>query len=106
MNLGEKVRFHIIGDESAAMEDMVRLSEPAAAYLAISHQVATFFSHVTYEIGRVDASIMKTSTLCNVDLDEDVCIFWPLQFNTLSVAKTAPEPLNPSELHRMVEGLR
>ncbi|KAK8596173.1 hypothetical protein V6N12_064672 [Hibiscus sabdariffa] len=39
---------------------------------------------------------MKTTTLCNVDLDEDVCIFWPLQFNTLSVAKTAPEPLNPS----------
>lgn len=54
----------------------------------------------------VDASIMKTATLCNVDYDEDVYIFRPLQFNTLSVVKTATEPLNPSELPKMVEGLR
>ncbi|KAJ1418727.1 Translation elongation factor EFTu-like, domain 2 [Sesbania bispinosa] len=53
----------------------------------------------------VDASIMKTATLCNVDYDEDVYIFRPLQFNTLSVVKTATEPLNPSELPKMVEGL-
>ncbi|KAG8471537.1 hypothetical protein CXB51_036737 [Gossypium anomalum] len=54
----------------------------------------------------VDASIMKTATLCNMDLDEDVYIFRPLQFNTLPVVKTATEPLNPSELPKMVEGLR
>ncbi|TYH36774.1 hypothetical protein ES332_D13G288100v1 [Gossypium tomentosum] len=54
----------------------------------------------------VDASIMKTATLCNIDLDEDVYIFRPLQFNTLPVVKTATEPLNPSELPKMVEGLR
>ncbi|TYH77920.1 hypothetical protein ES332_D04G188800v1 [Gossypium tomentosum] len=54
----------------------------------------------------VDTSIMKTATLCNMDLDEDVYIFWPLQFNTLPVVKTATEPLNPSELPKMVEGLR
>ncbi|XP_021735556.1 110 kDa U5 small nuclear ribonucleoprotein component CLO-like [Chenopodium quinoa] len=54
----------------------------------------------------VDASIMKTATLCSVDYDEDVYIFRPLQFNTLSVVKTATEPLNPSELPKMVEGLR
>ncbi|CAK9152023.1 unnamed protein product [Ilex paraguariensis] len=54
----------------------------------------------------VDASIMKTATLCNLDYDEDVYIFRPLQFNTLPVVKTATEPLNPSELPKMVEGLR
>lgn len=54
----------------------------------------------------VDASIMKTATLCNEDCDEEVNIFRPLQFNTLSVVKTATEPLNPSELPKMVEGLR
>lgn len=54
----------------------------------------------------VDASIMKTATLCNVEYDEDVCIFRALQFNTLPVVKTATEPLNPSELPKMVEGLR
>lgn len=54
----------------------------------------------------VDASIMKTATLCDVEYDEDVCVFRPLQFNTLPVVKTATEPLNPSELPKMVEGLR
>ncbi|KAI3887611.1 hypothetical protein MKX03_031852 [Papaver bracteatum] len=54
----------------------------------------------------VDASIMKTATLCHVDYDEDVDIFRPLRFNTLPVVKTAVEPLNPSELPKMVEGLR
>lgn len=55
----------------------------------------------------VDASIMKTATLCNVNYnEEDVYIFRPLQFNTLPVVKTATEPLNPSELPKMVEGLR
>ncbi|EEF29877.1 116 kD U5 small nuclear ribonucleoprotein component, putative [Ricinus communis] len=55
----------------------------------------------------VDASIMKTATLCNVNYSyEDVYIFRPLQFNTLPVVKTATEPLNPSELPKMVEGLR
>ncbi|KAJ4878900.1 Ribosomal protein S5/Elongation factor G/III/V family protein [Raphanus sativus] len=54
----------------------------------------------------VDASIMKTATLCNENYDEDVFIFRALQFNTLPVVKTATEPLNPSELPKMVEGLR
>ncbi|GAB4862050.1 hypothetical protein Ancab_037304 [Ancistrocladus abbreviatus] len=54
----------------------------------------------------VDSSIMKTATLCNVNDDEDVYIFCPLQFSTLSMVKTATEPLNPSELPKMVEGLR
>ncbi|XP_018833828.1 110 kDa U5 small nuclear ribonucleoprotein component CLO [Juglans regia] len=56
----------------------------------------------------VDASIMKTATLCDEDVGryEDVYIFRPLQFNTLPVVKTATEPLNPSELPKMVEGLR
>ncbi|KAL8136045.1 110 kDa U5 small nuclear ribonucleoprotein component CLO [Apium graveolens] len=54
----------------------------------------------------VDASIMKTATLCSSNYDEDVYIFRSLQFNTLPVVKTATEPLNPSELPKMVEGLR
>lgn len=54
----------------------------------------------------VDASIMKTATLCPTDMDDDVYIFRPLRFNTLPVVKTATEPLNPSELPKMVEGLR
>ncbi|VAI90158.1 unnamed protein product [Triticum turgidum subsp. durum] len=54
----------------------------------------------------VDASIMKTATICPMNMDEDVYIFRPLRFNTLPVVKIAAEPLNPSELPKMVEGLR
>lgn len=54
----------------------------------------------------VDASIVGTATLCPAELDEDVYIFKPLHFNTVSVVKTAVEPLNPSELPKMVEALR
>eukprot|EP00899_Mesostigma_viride_P009923 jgi/Mesvir1/18932/Mv25784-RA.3 len=58
-------------------------------------------------IGGVDASITKTATLCPEFVeDEDVHIFSPLKFNTASVVKIATEPLNPSELPKMVEGLR
>lgn len=54
----------------------------------------------------VDASITRTATLCPAELDDDVYIFKPLLFNTVSVVKTAVEPLNPSELPKMVEALR
>ena len=37
---------------------------------------------------------------------EGVCIFRPLAFNTLSTMKIAAEPLTPSELPKMLEGLR
>jgi translation elongation factor EF-G len=37
---------------------------------------------------------------------ETVQIFRPLKFNTLSVVKVAIEPINPSELPKMLDGLR
>lgn len=39
-------------------------------------------------------------------VQEDVYIFKPLQYQTAAVMKIATEPLNPSELPKMVEGLR
>lgn len=53
----------------------------------------------------VDASIMKTATIAGADF-EGVDIFKPLDFHTESVIKVALEPLNPSELPKMLEGLR
>eukprot|EP00347_Sterkiella_histriomuscorum_P000437 403375864 len=53
----------------------------------------------------VDASIMKTATIVGADF-EGVDIFKPLDFQTESVIKVALEPLNPSELPKMLEGLR
>ena len=53
----------------------------------------------------VDSSIIKTATIVSVK-NENAYIFRPLTFNTLSVAKVAIEPLNPSELPKMLDGLR
>eukprot|EP00962_Isochrysis_galbana_P019878 scaffold5793_cov105-Isochrysis_galbana.AAC.5 len=57
----------------------------------------------------VDASLVKTGTITAGVAgvaDDQVCIFRPLAFNTVSVMKIAAEPLNPSELPKMLEGLR
>ena len=54
----------------------------------------------------MDATITKTATIFPEIYDEEVHIFKPLQFQTQSVMKIATEPLNPSELPKMVEGLR
>ena len=58
----------------------------------------------------VDASISKTATLVSADVElDDIDIFAPLKFPEAggeAVMKLAIEPLNPSELPKMVEGLR
>lgn len=55
----------------------------------------------------IDDTIDKTATVVPDLWDqEDVHIFKPLQFTTAAVVKIATEPLNPSELPKMVDGLR
>lgn len=54
----------------------------------------------------IDATITKTATIIPEAYEDEVHIFKPLQFHSQSVMKIATEPLNPSELPKMVEGLR
>lgn len=54
----------------------------------------------------IDTPIVKTSTIIEVSGNEDAMIFRPLKFNTSSVVKIAVEPVNPSELPKMLDGLR
>ncbi|CAI9741869.1 kDa U5 small nuclear ribonucleoprotein component-like [Octopus vulgaris] len=54
----------------------------------------------------IDQSIVKTSTITDVTGPDDVYIFRPIKFNTSSVIKIAVEPVNPSELPKMLDGLR
>lgn len=49
---------------------------------------------------------MKTCTLVSADEDEELHTFKPLRFNTQAVVKIAVEPVNPSELPKMLDGLR
>ena len=53
-------------------------------------------------------SVVKTSTITDASdaADNDLYIFRPPKFNTQSVIKIAVEPVNPSELPKMLDGLR
>ena len=59
-------------------------------------------------ISGIDNSIVKTATLVPPKLedDEDAYIFKPIKHFTESVFKVAVEPINPSELPKMLDGLR
>ncbi|KXJ91499.1 P-loop containing nucleoside triphosphate hydrolase protein [Microdochium bolleyi] len=56
----------------------------------------------------VDNSIVKTATIVPLKFedDEDAYIFRPISHFTESVLKIAVEPINPSELPKMLDGLR
>lgn len=54
----------------------------------------------------IDQSIVKTSTIIEPKDCSMAQIFKPLRFNTSSVIKIAVEPVNPSELPKMLDGLR
>jgi U5 small nuclear ribonucleoprotein component len=57
-------------------------------------------------IGGVDASITKTATLVGEGDETEAHIFRPIQHFTQSVLKIAVEPIVPSELPKMLAGLR
>jgi U5 small nuclear ribonucleoprotein component len=59
-------------------------------------------------LGGVDNSIVKSATLVPPVLpdEEDAYIFKPIVHFTESVFKVAVEPINPSELPKMLDGLR
>lgn len=57
-------------------------------------------------IDGIDQTINKTATITSVNQEHGLDIFKPLDFNTEGVVKVACEPLNPSELPKMLEGLR
>jgi len=55
----------------------------------------------------IDEPIAKTATIVGLTDDcEEAEIFAPLKHNTISVMKIACEPINPSELPKMLDALR
>ncbi|KKY37489.1 putative 116 kda u5 small nuclear ribonucleoprotein component [Diaporthe ampelina] len=59
-------------------------------------------------LGGVDNSIVKSATIVDKQFedDEDAYIFKPITHFTESVLKIAVEPINPSELPKMLDGIR
>ncbi|EFA79966.1 U5 small nuclear ribonucleoprotein subunit [Heterostelium album PN500] len=105
--LGEK--YTPDNDEDLVLDEITKISISEARY-QIEVEQAYPGSWVLLE--GVDNSIVKTATVVaenDIDSrepDTSAHIFRPLQFNTKSVCKVAIEPLNPSELPKMLEGLR
>eukprot|EP01116_Phalansterium_solitarium_P021320 TRINITY_DN6583_c0_g1_i3.p1 TRINITY_DN6583_c0_g1~~TRINITY_DN6583_c0_g1_i3.p1 ORF type:complete len:855 (+),score=281.52 TRINITY_DN6583_c0_g1_i3:219-2783(+) len=89
-------------EEDMALGMITHLSLPEARYQLELSQ-ASAGNWVLIE--GVDSSIVKTATVVSANNDT-AYIFKPLTFNTISVCKVAVEPLNPSELPKMLEGLR
>lgn len=54
----------------------------------------------------IDASLTKTATCISTDLVGKVEIMSPLKFYTPLIVKVALEPYNPSDLPKMLDGLR
>jgi U5 small nuclear ribonucleoprotein component len=58
-------------------------------------------------IGGVDKSLTKTGTIvARTGIEDELYIFSPLKHITQSVLKIAVEPISPSELPKMLDGLR
>ena len=92
-------------DEDMAVRAVTTLSVGEARYrIDINRTVAG--NWVLLE--GVDDSIVKSATITQDDAAAaaDVGIFKPLPFNTSAVMKLAVEPLNPSELPKVLSGLR
>ena len=54
----------------------------------------------------IDQAVEKMATLTSLKQKENIEIMRPIQFDTTPVVKVAIEPVIPSELPKMLEGLR
>lgn len=107
VRLGEKVKvlgegYTMDDEEDMSMKDVSKLYIYESRYRI---EVTRAYAGNWVLLEGVDSSIMKTATITSARNDE-CYIFRPLTFNTTSVVKVAVEPLNPSELPKMLEGLR
>ena len=107
VKIGDKVR--VLGENYSLddEEDMAvaQVSELAVFESRYSIQIPHASAGNWVLIGGIDASIFKTATVVGMNVAE-AHILKPLKFNNQPVMKIAIEPLNPSELPKMVDGLR
>ncbi|KAG0053013.1 U5 small nuclear ribonucleoprotein component [Gryganskiella cystojenkinii] len=106
---GQKVRvlgegFTVDDDEDMTVQTVDSVSVFESRYRIDTQEVV---AGNWVLLSGVDQSITKTATITSVDADpSELYIFKPLRFMTSAVMKIAIEPVNPSELPKMLEGLR
>ncbi|KAI9101026.1 P-loop containing nucleoside triphosphate hydrolase protein [Phlyctochytrium arcticum] len=110
VTLGQKVRVLGEGYSPDDEEDMTSREVTGLSVYESRYKVkvasAPAGSWVLLE--GVDPGIIKTATITDLKSydDEPVHIFRPLRYNTQPVVKVAVEPVNPTELPKMLDGLR
>jgi len=106
-----------VGDSVAVLGEQYTLENPEDMSVHEVTRIWVFNGRYRVEVNQVgagnwalfegiDAGITKTATLTWTKGNEDAEIFRPLKFNTSSAMKVAIEPINPSELPKMLAGLR
>jgi U5 small nuclear ribonucleoprotein component len=110
VRVGQKVRVLGEGyspddDEDMTIQEVMGLSIFESRY-EVKVTSATAGNWIL--IKGVAASILKTATITdrNVNDEDPVYILRPLRFDTIPILKVAVEPVNPTELPRMLDGLR
>ena len=109
LKAGSEVRIlgenYSIQDEEDSCVTMVgRLWLPVARY---NIEITSIPAGNLVLIEGIDTPIVKTSTIVDKDSGgEELYICRPLKFNTKSVVKLSVEPINPSELPKMLDSLR
>jgi U5 small nuclear ribonucleoprotein component len=103
--LGEN--YTIADEEDSRVLTVGRLWVPVGRYTVEVNRVP---AGCWVMIEGVDEPIVKTSTITEPpgvgDEEHDVYIFRPIKYTTKSVMKIAVEPINPSELPKLLDGLR
>jgi U5 small nuclear ribonucleoprotein component len=99
--LGEGYSLEDEEDMVAAIVDGVMLDESR-----YNVDIDTGYPGNLVLLSGVDASISKTATIYERGLDDDMYIFRPIKHMTQAVLKVAVEPIVPSELPKMLDGLR
>ena len=99
--LGEK--FSLLDEEDSSVKTVTALSILCARYSVPIHEA---LPGMWVLIEGVDQTISKSATLVSISYDEQIEIFRPLKFDSPAICKLAIEPLVPSDLPKMLEGLR
>jgi U5 small nuclear ribonucleoprotein component len=117
LKLGEKVK--VLGETFADNDEDVRTEVVSGMYLYQTRYMVPVSSVVAGQwiaLEGIDTNITKTATITTFSpspmlsrADPDLTslrIFAKLKVPTLSIVKIAVEPFNPSELPKLIEGLR
>ncbi|EER18718.1 Snu114p GTpase, U5 snRNP-specific protein, 116 kDa, putative [Perkinsus marinus ATCC 50983] len=107
-----------VGDKVKVLGERYTLDDPEDSKVETIEQLWIYEGRYRVEVshvpagnwvligGSLDSAVVKTSTIIAADNTDDVEICRPLKFATTGSVKIACEPLNPSELPKMLEGLR